>query len=208
MHHNNDEAGKEMTKMKVIMSLLMMACLVTWLVGTSSDAGSVTPGSVNDPIVTKSYVDQKDGEVLAELEERLLALEAAGGTTSQSTAAPVIEGDVDMDAIYAYIDQKLAEGTSGQGASNGLFTVVEATKGQRVVCGASAEIILRAGSGTVIAGEQGDGLANLTTGVDLRGGDIVPLQNHLLVSRDDGRGVLIDSEGTSYLLIKGAYTID
>lgn len=188
-----------MKKIKVMTGLLMMACLVTWLIGTTSDAGSTTPGSVNDPLVTKSYVDKKDGELKEELDGRITALES--GSTNIDTV-PAVAGEVDMDALYDYIDQMLAE--SG---GTGLFVVVEAAKGQQLICGASTEVILRAGSATVISGANGDGLADLTSGEDLRGGDTVPLQHHLLVSRDDGRGLLIDSEGTSYLLIKGAYEL-
>lgn len=200
-----------MTKMKMLMGLLTMACMMTWLIGTTSDASSATPGSVNDPLVTKSYVDQKDGELKSEIDARLVVLESAtDGSDTSGDTEPTIGGGVDMDAIYAYIDQKLAE--SGTGSGEGLlFTVVEAKKGQKIICGASAEIILRAGNATVVAGVNGDGLADLTSGGDLQGGDVVPAQHHLLVSRDDGRGIMITNEdpnATAYILVKGAYTVE
>lgn len=201
-----------MTKMKMLMSLMTLACMMTWLIGTTSDASSATPGSVNDPLVTKSYVDQKDGELKTEIDARLVALESSTDSSDTSgDTEPTIGGDLDMDAIYAYIDQKLAEGGSGGSPEGLLFTVVEAKKGQKIICGASAEIILRAGNAAVVAGANGDGLADLTSGSDLRGGDAVPAQHHLLVSRDDGRGIMITNEdpnATAYILVKGAYTVE
>lgn len=187
-----------MKKVKLLSSTLAMACMLTWLIGSTTSAGSTTPGSVNDPLVTKSYVDKKDGEIEASLEARIALLEEGGS----QVVAPTVSGDVDMEALYEYIDTVIA-----QSGGTGLFVVVEATKGQQLICGASAEVILRAGSATVVSGVNGDGLADLTSGEDLSGGDVVPKQHHLLVSRDDGRGLLIDAEGTSYILVKGAYEI-
>lgn len=193
-----------MGKMKIVMGFLSMALMVTWLIGTTSDASSATPGTVSDPIVTKSYVDQKDGEVKAELTELIEALGGTTGEVSVTTAA----GAVDMDALYAYIDEKIAAGGMTASAGTGLFTVIKAENGQKIICGASGEIILRSGSATVIAGINGDGLADLTEGNDLSGGEAVPKQHHLLVSRDDGRGIQITSENLSYILVKGAYTVE
>lgn len=209
-----------MSKMKVMMGMLTIACMVTWLLGITSDASSVTPGSVNDPIVTKSYVDQKVGAIKVDIDARLLAIENDGSVKTSTETEPTITGDVDMTVIYKYIDDKVAtmgDTTSvsdgiNETANTGLFTVVEATKGQKIICGASAEIILRAGSATVIASADNEGLADLTSGSDLRGDAQVPSQHHLLVSRDDGRGLLItsdmpDTEIDAYILVKGAYTV-
>ena len=170
-------------KVKVLSGTMLIAVAATWLIGSQLTAGSSTPGTVNDPIVTRSYVDMKVGELqtlLTEMIGETTPTELGGQTTPTEPA-----------------DQPST-----------LFTVVEAVSGQRLIAGASAELILRAGSGTVIAGAEGDGLADLTTGEDLQGGDEVPKQHHLLVSRDDGRGFLISSEGTSYILVKGDYTLE
>lgn len=162
-------------KVKVIIGVLTIMIMCSWIVGVTSDAGSTVPGTVNDPIVTKSYVDKKDGDVKKELAAQIAAL--GSGTT----------------------------GGTSTSQSSGLFVVVSPKAGQKIICGASAEIILRAGKATVIAGSAGDGLADLTSGDDLRAGADVPKQHHLLVSKDDGRGfdIVVDS----HILVKGAYTI-
>lgn len=196
INKRRDNMKNNRNYLKTNIMILGLVCIL--LISTTSDAGSISPGTVNDPLVTKSYVDKKDGELEVELKERIVELE------KQLESGGAITGDgLDTEAMYTYIDKSMAE------KDDQLFVVVEATNGQKIICGASAEIILRAGSATVIAGDKGDGLANLTTGDDLRGGDLVPLQHHLLVSRDDGRGFLITSEnGISYILVKGAYVLE
>ena len=196
-------------KVKVISGILLIVVTATWLIGSQLTAGSSTPGTVNDPIVTKSYVDMKVGEL------QTLLTEMIGQSGTATTQPLTTEGAMSEAEIKAYIDQQLSlrlaaelgANTSGDQPAT-LFTVVEAVNGQRLIAGASAELILRAGSGTVIAGAEGDGLADLTSGEDLQGGEEVPKQHHLLVSRDDGRGLLISSEGTSYILVKGDYTLE
>ncbi len=186
------------TKIKVLAGVLMIVIMGTWIISATLSAGSSSPGTVNDPLVTRSYVDQTVGNLETELTTKIEALSSA--------EVPGLPADVDMAALEAYIDEQIANKEAE--ADKSLFVVVEATKGQKLICGASAELILRAGSATVIQGANGDGLADLTTGVDLAGGDLVPLQHHLLVSRDDGRGFLITSEGTSYIMVKGDYTVE
>ncbi len=89
-----------------------------------------------------------------------------------------------------------------------IYTVLKMEKGQKLILGAGAEFIIRAGSGTAIAGVNGDGLADITAGKDLRAGAEIEKQHLLVASVNDGRGVLITSENSSYLLVKGSYKID
>ncbi len=192
-------------KIKIVFGLMAVTALAVWFIGGQIAAGSTTPGTVNDPLVTKSYVDLKVGDLKTEL-SALFQGNGSVATTSVNTAS------LDMAEVKSYIDEKLQ--AIGQGIpiadtskTSSLFNVVEVNNGQRLIFGASAEVILRAGSATVIAGAQGDGLANLTLGEDLRGGAAVPGQHHLLVSRDDGRGLLVTSD-KAYIMVKGAYTLE
>ena len=168
-------------KISVIIGLLCTVIMVNWIISMTMDAGSTEPGTVGDPLVTKSYVDQKINEI-----------------TNPNGSAGETE-EIDMKAIYAYIDQQIAE------QSGSTFIVVEAEVGDTILCGGGTELILRAGKATVIQGKNGDGLADLTQGVDLKGDAFVPMQHHLLVSRDDGRGIKITEK--AFIMIKGAYTL-
>lgn len=207
-------------KLTIITTILMAAVLITWLIDSQLFAGAAAPGTVNDPLVTRSYVDMKVGELQATLTAMIeeIGSGAPSGESTQPGNEPVA-GDleaVSMLEVQAYIDEQLAlleqgsedsEGGSSHGAQ--LFEVIEAVGGQKLILGASAEVILRAGSATVISGVKGDGLADLTSGVDLQGGDAVPKQHQLLSSRDDGRGLLITStDAISYILVKGDYTLE
>ena len=213
-----------LSKVRIVTGILISAGVLVWLVGGQIAAGSTTPGTVNDPLVTKSYVDLKIAEIKAEIVEVLGSVEVntdvepGAPTNSEDQLTPVLSEGITMDDVKAYVNAQLMVGDASnttdvavEGSGAELFVVVKATNNQKLICGASAEVILRAGSATVIAGVDGDGLANLTTGEDLRAGSDVPLQNHLLVARDDGRGLLITSEdalGDTYILVKGDYTLE
>ncbi|HOM02311.1 MAG TPA: hypothetical protein PLH43_05725 [Acetivibrio sp.] len=90
----------------------------------------------------------------------------------------------------------------------GKFEALELTKGQVLIAGASAELILRGGKALAIGGEGG-GLSDITsgTGADVNTDDEVPLNHLLLISRDDGRGLKVTSE-KAWVLVKGPYTIE
>lgn len=201
-------------KIRISAGLMILASMTVWFISGGIHAGGTTPGTVNDPLITKSYVDMK----IEDLRDDLTELFESG---APSVSEPISAGDteLDMDDIMDYIDDQIADldlspsdtegGEDATSSENMLFQVIRASNGQRLICGASAEIILRAGEATVIAGEYGDGLADLTSGNDLQGGDDVPANHHLLVSRDDGRGFLITQEaGFSYILVKGDYVLE
>lgn len=76
--------------------------------------------------------------------------------------------------------------------------------GKQIIAGESTEIVLRGGEATAIASTNG-GVADLISGVDLRTGEKVPLNHLLLVSRNDGRGVLVTKE--AWIMIRGTYSI-
>jgi hypothetical protein len=109
---------KKVTKGMMALALGGMALFASQAM--AGGAGGV-PGSVDDPVVTKSYVDQQ--------------IQAAGGGGSS-------------------------------------LTVVELNPGQTLYGFEGTEFIVRTGKVQAVAGNKGDGLTNLTAGVDLRGGAI------------------------------------
>jgi len=109
----------------------------------------------------------------------------------------------ELNALIGVLDKKVEDhSTSLQ------FEVIELTAGQKLIAGASSEIILRAGTATAISGENGDGLSDITSddGKNYFTGDVIPRDHLLLVSRDDGRGLTAVSQKV-YLLFKGTYEI-
>jgi hypothetical protein len=95
-----------------------------------------------------------------------------------------------------YIDSKKGESSD--------LEIVYLEEGQKLIGDKGTEIILRSGSARIIDSIYG-GLADVTSGKDLKEGENAP-QNHLLiVPRDDGRGLITDSNVV--VMVKGNYSI-
>jgi len=119
-------------------ALVLMTCVLAW-------AANDVPGSFEDPVVSKSYVDAK--------------------TT---------------------------------------FSPIELKAGQRLIGKEGTEIILRSGEAAAIDNGE-NGVADLTSGVDLLSGHVVGQNHLLLVPRDDGRGIAALTD--IWVLVRGDYTV-
>ena len=157
----------------VLSSVFVLLCFLLWT-GFGITA-SAQPGSPEDPLVSRSYVDAR----IAQLEAQIAALSLA----QEAPALP-------PPAIY-----------SPAGARE-LFHVVRAEPGMVLIGHGSTEIILRAGEASVVAGPY-NGIANVTLGHDLMNGQAVPLNHLLIVPQHDGRGLRFYA--TAYLMIKGDF---
>lgn len=144
-------------------------------------AGTAQPGSAEDPIISKSYVDAET----AKLKNELLQLQNKYDDSVKALQAA-------MEELKTSALSKDAEG----------FVVVELPKGTKLLTGAGTEVILRSGTATALKGANGN-LADTTSAKDLNEGEKLS-KNHLLISsRDDGRGLLATS--LCYLLVRGGY---
>lgn len=147
----------------------------------------------------------------------LVALLCMGGVSI--AASPGTDGDPLVTLGYvekrfeefnAYMTLKIEEavaGQKGQGVQvteSAKFEVVHVKQGDIIYLGESTEFILRSGEGTAIVSANG-GLSDLTSGVDIQGNESIPLNHHLLIPRDDGRGVMFTTE--AYTMVKGGYTV-
>jgi len=185
--------------------IVLLACMVLSfaLLAVSSAAGAGQPGSADDPLVTKSYVDQK----IAELASRIGSGTGTTGTGNISQAT-IDQLKTDIGDLTKFIIDALQEIETLRGRVEALeagYRVVEnVPAGKKIILAAGSEAILRSGSATAIEGTYG-GLVDASAGADLKQGANVPLQHLLISSRSDGRGLLIKS--ASYLLVRGSYTI-
>lgn len=182
--------------------IALLACMVfsCVILAVSSAAGAGQPGSDADPLVTKSYVDQK----IAQLSAQIGSGTGSGGSVDQSALAQL---QTDMGDLTKFIIDALTEIETLKGRVAALesgYGVVEANAGQKIILSGGSEAILRSGSATAIMGANG-GLVDVGDGVELKGGANVPLQHLLISSRTDGRGLQIKSH--SFLLVRGAYTV-
>lgn len=145
---------------------------------SNADGETVIPGSADDPVVTKSYVDKLVG----------------GGT-----------GDAQKQ-LQAMIDQFKAELEKQQQQSGAKSEVVLVRQGQTLLAEAGAQFVLRAGKGLAFSSDV-NGISDVTAGTDIKSGEPVP-NNHLIIFPRDGRGVTPDSGTTTLtVLVIGGYTL-
>lgn len=146
-----------------------------YTVGTSA----TTPGSVSDPVVTKSYVDEQIKKLTG-------SSVSTGNSSNQTSQTPQ---------------------SSNTPASNATLEVVSVNSGQTLMLLAGSEAVIRAGKGIAYSGDT-NGLSDLTAGQDISPGKSVP-SNHLIWFPRDGRGITADPNVKSALtvLVKGPYYI-
>ncbi len=136
----------------------------------------------------------------------MIAFSEPGGTDDPVVTQSYIVDNV-IPEIKKYIDDKFGiVATEGVVTGNPYsFKVVNVSAGKKVICEAGTELILRMGSGTIIATQKG-GLADTTIGYDLANGVAMPSNHLLIVPVADGRGFLANED--VIVMIKGGYTID
>lgn len=184
--------------------LIIICCLLLVIVGllySSVNATSVDPGTIQDPLVTKSYVDEQMNALIEKIGE--LQMTTGSNTDNQSGTA-----DVDLTSIYADIDAYIESSLTGTSPVNNVsskFEVLGLEAGTKLICSESSEVILRAGSATAIANEGGNGITDVTSGADLIMGVDIPKNHLLIIPRTDGRGIQIVTD--AWVMVKGDYTI-
>lgn len=142
------------------------------------------PGTANDPVVTKSYVDQQIQQALK-------------GGGSSSTPSPPASTDSNSGA---------AIGGNTATASDEVI-IVEVKPGKKLIAAAGAEFVVRAGKAAIYSEDQ-NGVADLTDGKDITNGGIVT-NNHLLSFPRAGRGIQ-HQEGQTHpltVMVRGGYSI-
>ncbi|MDQ0192200.1 hypothetical protein [Paenibacillus wynnii] len=152
------------------------------ILNITADGASVStqPGTADDPVVTKSYVDQQIQK----------ALQGGAVSTPTPTVTPA------------------PTQTPGSGpSSSDAVVIVDVKPGQTLIASAGAEFIVRAGK-AIIYSNDANGVADLTDGKDLTNGQVAP-SNHLLSYPRDGRGISVQNGQTLGLtvMVRGGYTL-
>ncbi|MBP2001792.1 hypothetical protein J2Z69_002848 [Paenibacillus shirakamiensis] len=140
------------------------------------------PGTSDDPVVTKSYVDQQIQKAL-------------NGSTGGNTPAPTPTTPT----------QPTTPSTGGENSST--VEVVTLRPGQTLIAKAGAEFVVRGGK-AVIYSNDSNGVADLTDGKDVTNG-LPAITNHLLSFPREGRGIQVQSNSSMSLtvLVRGGYVI-
>ena len=147
------------------------------------------PGSSEDPVVTKSYVDEQI--------QKALNGEAVGGADTTKATIEALQRRV------AELEEQLANG----GASASVpYAIVRLKAGHMLIGETGTEFIVRTGHAYVHSSPE-NGIPDVTDGVDLKLDTLIP-KNHLLMIPREGRGVKVkpDYPNDVYVTIKGEYT--
>lgn len=134
----------------------------------------------------------------------MVVLAEPGGTDDPLISKAYIDNVV-IPQLKEYVDNKISQVSTGEGTQSAeSFKVVNMTAGQKMICNAGAELILRMGKAEIIASEKG-GIADTTAGFDLANGTAMPSNHLLIVPVADGRG--ITAQNDVIVMVKGGYEI-
>ena len=174
---------------KIPLWILLFLIMTFGVFVLKPSAQSAGPGTNADPLVSKSYVDSKFNQLIAMINANPQQAQPGAGQNPP----------FDASALKREILSELA-------ASSGTaFVPVRAERGQIILGGEGAEIILRSGRASgYCPGENG--LVNATTGIEIFNGFELPVNHLILVPRDDGRGASVVSD-EAWFIIKGGYQI-
>lgn len=146
----------------------------------SAEGASISsqPGTANDPVVTKSYVDQAIKNVVSGSTSG-----NTSGTTSGSTS------------------------TTPSTTTEDELKIVVVKPGKRLIAGAGTEFIVRSGK-AVIYSEDANGVADLTQGEDLSSGTAVTNNHLLSFPREGrGIEVAQGSSYSLTVMVRGTYQL-
>ncbi|OBA02470.1 hypothetical protein A9P44_23240 [Paenibacillus polymyxa] len=159
-------------------------------------SSSGQPGTADDPVVTKSYVDQK------------IAQAVKGGVSSSSTSSKTASST----APATNTTSSTSSGTSNAAKSSTVeqteaLKVVDIKPGQKLIAKAGAEFILRNGN-AVVYSMDASGAIDITSGTEIVHNQAVE-KNHLLSFPREGRGIQV-KEGQKFglvVMVRGGYTV-
>jgi len=180
------------TKRKIAFITIAILISIFFIVPAADGA---VPGSDQDPLVTLSFVDKKIEQIKYYID-----------SITQGLSNEIFNYSNTLEKYEEQLKQKDEEIQDlKQKVENALtFKVVQLNKGQVLLAGEGAEIIIRSGKTTAVYGTNG-GLSDITSAKDLKAGEAIANNHMLISSRNDGRGVKAESE--VFLIIKGSFTI-
>lgn len=195
---------------RVLITAVAVAGLVgagSWVSGAFAATGD--PGTIDDPLVTKSYVD----EAVAQFVSKEYIDQAVARLVDKAYVDGLMAGMADK----AYVDAKVAAaGTGGTGGIDAAyletrlaqmkssFEVVRVPKGSIILGESGTEMVLRGGKATAIVSAMG-GVLDATAGVDLWPDAPVAPNHMLVIPVGDGRGLAAQAD--MILIVKGRYTV-
>jgi hypothetical protein len=213
-----------MKKLRFTGILVSTLMLITFL---QAPALAEQPGSAEDPLVTRRYVDNR----ITALQEEIALLRGiianiapgalqnlpqAGAT--QATATDLLEQvTYYVESIFTERIQEAIQNAAGVHAPGPLvhpqapaaqaaniFQVINPQAGQIITFEAGTEFILRGGSAIALTGPL-NGIPDVTAGTDVMNGTNIELNHLMMIPFTDGRGLITQAE--SWIMVRGGYIL-
>lgn len=199
-----------------IIALLVLIIYSFALAGIVQAVGTAAePGSDQNPLVAKDYVDDAVGKIGVKINDISTANTQLNGTVTQLSSsvaqltAQVEELKKQIGELTAKNDElskrveELAASPAGSPAATALKDV-KIPAGKQLIGSENTEFILISGKAVVVSG-SGSGLLNESTGTFAVKGAVIAKNNVMLVIKADGRGFKAVTE--TRVLIRGSYSI-
>jgi hypothetical protein len=181
----------------LIIIVIVLIVVTSWSIA-ATESKSVTPGSADDPIITKSYVDEQVAKLVAtELSKMKQSFE-------QQMTEQVKEAKETAQATFVEELKKMKQVAEMESANVKLVTI---KPGYWLQLQLGAEVILRKGK-AISANPERSGISNVTTGKSVGHRELIPA-DHLLMFSKDSRGIQHSSFSKVNLvvLVKGNHAI-
>ena len=163
--------------------LILVAVFITVMSNAQNNTTPLAPGSAEDPLITKSYVDEQVATLVkVELEKMQTQFKA------------------DNTAELNKLRQSLR-------LNNSELITVLVKPGVLLVANAGSEFIVRTGRALIYSPDS-NGASNLSAGTDIGRGALVP-NNQLILFPKEGRGLQHSpaSKGDLVVLTRGGYQL-
>lgn len=159
-------------------------------------------------LASVDYVDSKFNELNLRISQISTGGTSTGGTVDSNTLSRINNLEVQTGALQNDVDDSNKRvdfmDTTMRNLSDGtVWQVVKVDPGIRVLASDTGEVILRSGTARVIGNEYNEGISDLTSGSEVKNGELISKDHHLLIPRGDGRGII--TETVCYIIYKGLY---
>lgn len=173
---------RKISKFSIMLIILLIISFSFNIAGAVAE-NTAEPGSEQDPLVSKAYVDEKTTQYMDELSK---------------SNAQIADLKAQLEASKTQIEELKTQIQSGSTGSP-VNTVVNLEAGQQLLPGAGTEVILVSGKATAVAGKDGL-LLDVTAAKTLAKGASIVLNHMMIASKDDGRGIKVSSKASAIVI--------
>lgn len=176
---------------------------------TVSNASSQL-GSADDPVVTKSYVDQQIQKALGgtlNTNNNNSSSNASNTSSSHSSSSTSSNSSNTTSGNSTTNNSSSTPSTSTSPVSNSKVSIVELRPGKKLIANAGTQVIVRTGK-AIVYSDAPNGIIDITSGTEVGGSQVIS-NNHLLLFPRDGRGVTVDAAASynATVMVIGSYGV-